>query len=230
MAQKYFINSDLINRTKVKSKVVLEMLDKLEAKNIRFFEPSSPNAENSSEHAVSADRYLIKRDISQVWKVYTRTHPAHGWTLKSSRFILMNDPHEYTYTYSGDEISREGFRYRIGQTFFLELKLYWHLFNIRYGPFQKSVAARVGIIPVALMVTDIEDECDHYKKFEVSYIKGNESTGKQIIEFHQHPNGTEIIHTSYFNKSPRNLKHYERFHKQLVDKFHGHFKQMIETE
>ncbi|MDA8793455.1 hypothetical protein N9N67_09420 [Bacteriovoracaceae bacterium] len=218
----YPIFTERIDKERIDSKVVLDMLEKFEQEEINHFQPSTRNPECNANYAKANDDYLINRPISDVWKAYTQTHPAQGWKLKSSRFILMNDPYYSRYVYSGDNISGQNFLYQIGQTFFLELKLYiYPIEGINLG-------IKVQTIPVALMVSGIEDELECYKKFEISYIRGNESSGKQVIEFYGQGNKTEIKHTSYYNKSPRNEKHYEYFHKQLVDKFHAHFKQMIE--
>ncbi len=176
-------------------------------KDLSSFSQSVETEEDFKDFPSMSKNYFIDSDIDNSFKTYLETPANIGWNTNKTKFVMMYDQESGETFQADDDLPS----YDEGQIFFLELKL-----------------TKKKVIPVAFAVNKI----DRVKRLmEITYLKENKSSGRQILKFVKDGEGTKIIHSSHYQtgKLVRNIL-YRPFHNKLVDAFHLNFKKRIEDE
>jgi hypothetical protein len=176
-----------------------------------FYEikPSWHSDHSAKQYNIQKKSYLIKENLSHVWKHYRTTSPAESWNGKKVMFGFMFSKKQNQPLYPGDNFTAID----TGQVIFLNLKL------LKFY----DLAMAFEVISV-----DVEN-----KIIEFSYIEGNTSQGKQTLQFIETRRGfTKIIHSSYFksNSAIRDRYLYPFFHNRTTNEFHRIMRKMLRKE
>lgn len=136
----------------------------------------------------------------KVWEHYMKANPTKVWNGKMLSFGLMVSKYEDEIMYIGEEYSEA----KVGQVFYLTINVLGGLIKV----------------PVAHEIIAIEPEKQY---FELSYVDGSKSIGKQRISFFRTGEGhTRIVHTTYY-KSDSNFRDryvYPYFHTKAISEYH----------
>jgi hypothetical protein len=195
-----------IPQKKVRHYIEVRKIDLMQ--NFSFIHASwKKNIDPSSFHTREKTFY-IKDKLPHVWECYRGANPTKSWTGHFVTFGLLltkySNSVEYLNNCSFPQVDT-------GQVYFLNLRLIGGLFNI----------------PVAFEIINIDTV---NRKIEFSYLEGNKSQGKQIIQFIDNEDGyTKIIHRSFFksNSPLRDILIYPHFHKKLIEEFHRNMKALV---
>jgi hypothetical protein len=190
-------------------------LDKIPQKRIREFiqvqldnnihSPSEVKSTYSkgddlSSHLMHEEIYTIPFPLDIVWTHYVKANPNEVWNGKMLSFGLMVSKHEDEVMYVGEDYTEA----KVGQVFYINLNIF-------------------GLVTVAVSHEIIAVESDK-KYFELSYVEGGKSVGKQRISFFETGEGeTHIVHTTYY-KSDSNFRDryiYPFFHTRAIGEYHG---------
>jgi len=196
-------------------------LDKIPQKSIREFvkDQMSNNIEtlsdikstytkgdDISQYLLHEEIYSLDSEPKDVWKHYMTANPAEVWKGKTLSFGFMVDKSDESLMYVGEKYNEA----KVGQVFYINLFIF-------------------GLINVAVSHEIIE--INHDKKyFELSYVHGSKSYGKQRIAFYETGDGsTRIVHTTYY-KSDSNFRDkyiYPYFHTKVIDEYHQSMKNTL---
>jgi len=152
--------------------------------------------------------YFFNDNIDSLWAHYTSTQPADGWDSKIISMELMCSKSNNVAYYSDDN---SGYL-EIGQVVFLNLKFLRGVYNLA----------------MAFEVTSINPR-DYI--MEISYVEGNLSKGKQMLEFKELSNSKTVIsHSSYYRSESKIRDHlvYPFFHNIIINSFHRNMKGLME--
>ena len=144
--------------------------------------------------------YSSRLEAESVWSKYIYTAITDAWDTRRTSFNLLYSKSDDILIYPDEE----SVKILNGQLIILNLKFFFGLYKI----------------PMAFIITRIDKE---NMIIEFSYIKGNPSEGKQVIQFHETKNGsTRIDHISYYKSKSffRDKLLYPYFHKKVIDGFH----------
>ena len=154
--------------------------------------------------------FFLKNKLAHVWDCYRNANPNKSWNGHFVRFELMISKFSNTVLYCNNSIFPV---IDTGQVYFLNVRLLQGILNV----------------PLAFEIINVDPG---QRIIEFSYIEGNKSIGKQIIQFSEIADGRiRITHSSYF-KSDSNLRDnllYPYFHKKLVREFHRNMKQLVQA-
>ncbi len=153
-----------------------------------------------SEHLFHEEVYTLSFPISKVWNHYVKANPNEVWNGKMMSFGLMISKNEDEVMYVGEEYSE----IKVGQIFYINLNIF-------------------GLVKVAVSheVIAVDPEKNY---FELSYVEGGKSVGKQRISFIETNDGqTKIVHSTYY-KSESNFRDkyiYPYFHTKVITEYHN---------
>jgi hypothetical protein len=155
--------------------------------------------EDLSQYLIHEEIFKIPHAPEKVWKHYMTANPNKVWNGKMLSFGLMISKQDNDIMYVGEEYSQA----KVGQVFYIEL----NIFGL------KKLAVSHEIISI--------EEDKNY--FELSYVEGSKSMGKQRINFHRTGDGeTRIVHTTYY-RSDSNFRDryiYPFFHTRAIGEYH----------
>jgi hypothetical protein len=144
--------------------------------------------------------YKVPHPPEKVWQHYMTANPNKVWNGKMLSFGLMVSKHDGLTMYVDEEYSAA----KVGQVFYINLSILGGLIKVA----------------VAHEIIAIEPE---KKYFELSYVEGSKSFGKQRIAFFGTDDGnTRIEHTTYY-KSDSNFRDryiYPFFHTRAIGEYH----------
>lgn len=190
-------------------------LDKIPQKGIRGFiqEQMSKNVKDKadikstytkgddlSSYLIHEETFHVPHPPEKVWEHYMRANPNEVWNGKMLSFGLMVSKYDDEIMYIGDAYSEA----KVGQVFYLTINILGGLIKV----------------PVAHEIIAVEPEQNY---FELSYVEGSKSFGKQRIAFFRTGEGnTRIIHRTYY-KSDSNFRDqyvYPFFHTKAISEYH----------
>lgn len=168
-----------------------------------------PNA-SVEGYKIRENVYGYKQGVQQVWNHYVHTNPGDSWNGKKVTFGFLFAKKEKRLVYNNQFISEID----TGMVVYIHLKLMLGL---------KSLSTAFQFINI-----DRENRI-----IEFSYLKGQDSEGKQRIQFFGQPNGhTRIMHTSFYktNSVVKNFFLYPFFHTRATNEFHRNMKKRIKND
>lgn len=161
-----------------------------------------PDEDVEAYHVIDRE-FLVKDSLETVWDDYLNAVLQESWNTRMIHFA-------FCYSRSSDSLYYANDKVRTivpGLIVYLDLKL---LFGV------KNLA-------VAFEITRIDPQ---ERMLEFSYLKGNETEGKQQLFFRRTNKGhTLITHLSYYKSGSKTRdKLYPLLHAQLINKFHRNMK------
>jgi hypothetical protein len=199
------IDLDLISKKKVRQFIVEHDINGPE--NYNRIQASWLSGNDLDDYHFQEKVFTFKEPLTNVWECYNTANPVQSWDGRKIDFGLLISKYTNSLLYE----SKGSFSaIDTGQVYILNLKLLKGIYNI----------------PVAFEITNI-DSCK--KIIEFSYIEGNVSKGKQILQFIKlDDHTTEIIHQSYFlSDSHLRDEVYPFYHKKIIKDFHRNMKHLI---
>jgi len=196
---------------KISQDKVQEFVERQQEHGIQTFEEIKPSLQSNSDikgYFVHENVYHVKKGIDEVWSSYVNRSPGKTWNGKRVSLGFLFSKKEDRIVYCDENISKID----TGMVVYLNLRLMSGLINI---------ATAFEIITI-----DREN-----KIIEFSYLTGNDSVGKQRIQFFKTSKGnTQILHTSFYksNNIPKNFFFYPYFHTRATNEFHRNIKRQIE--
>lgn len=159
-----------------------------------------------SQYRLHEKIFHAEHSPQEVWNHYMNANPAEVWKGKTLSFGLLVDKSNDSVMYIGEKYSEA----RVGQIFYINLFI-------------------LGLVNVAVSheIIEINPE-DRY--FELSYVKGSKSFGKQRISFVEAKNGsTDIIHTTYYKSDSdfRDKYVYPYFHTKVIGEYHENMRKSL---
>lgn len=168
---------------------------------------SPSDIKSTYEKGQDLSSFLIHEEVfklpfspEKVWKHYMTANPTKVWNGKMLSFGLMLSKYEDEIMYIGEDYSEA----KTGQVFYLTINVLGGLIKV----------------PVAHEIISIEPEKNY---FELSYVDGSKSFGKQRIAFYRTGEGTtRIVHTTYYKSDSefRDRYIYPYFHTKAISEYH----------
>ena len=190
-------------------------LDKIPQKSIRGFIQEQMNnkvvslsdvkstyveGQDLSEFLNHEEVYQVPFPPEKVWNHYMTANPSKVWNGKMLSFGLMVSKNDGEIMYLGDEYSEA----KVGQVFYITINVFGGIIKV---PVSHEI---IAVVP-------------EKRYFELSYVEGGKSWGKQRISFFQTGEGnTRIVHTTYY-KSDSNFRDryiYPFFHTKVIGEYH----------
>ncbi len=170
-------------------------------KRVSDFKASCTNCCQNMAFHVMENVYIIKDDPKSVWAMYKNINIAESWTGRLVSFgVLFSKWSDFVCYRNSDQMATAD----TGQVFFINLRLLSGFYNLPVG--------------VEIVAVNEQERFIH-----LSYIDGGKSTGDQIIQIEETPEGyTKVIHTSAF-KSDSNFRDkylYPHFHTKILNEYH----------
>lgn len=200
------INLELIPHKKVRTYVVENEINTLV--NFHSIHASWKIDTDVSDFRMHEKTFFVSERIGDVWDCYTAASPADSWNGHFVRFAMLISKQSNSVTYGSNIDFSE---IDTGQVYFLDLRLLQGIFNV----------------PVAFEIITVDSL---NKIIEFSYIDGNKSQGKQVVQFlDSGDGGTQIIHKSYFKSDSRMRDgfFYPYFHTRIIKEFHRNMRKLI---
>jgi len=195
---------------KISQNKVQKFVERQQEHGIETFEEIKPSMQSNSDitgYYVRENVYQVKKGVDEVWSNYLNKSPNKSWNGRKVSFGFLFSKKEDRIVYCDENISKID----TGMVVYLNLRLMSGLINIA----------------TAFEIITIDKE---NKIIEFSYLTGNESLGKQRIQFFETAKGkTEILHTSYYMSYnfPMNHFFYPYFHTRATNEFHRNIKRMM---
>lgn len=202
------IDLDLISKKKVRQFIIEHDINGLE--NYSQIQASWLSGNNLGDYHFHEKVFTFNEPLSNVWECYNKANPVQSWNGRKIDFGLLISKYTNSLLYESKGSFSE---IDTGQVYFLNLKLLKGIYNI----------------PVAFEITNVDSS---KKIIEFSYIEGNVSKGKQILQFVKlDDHMTQIIHRSYF-LSDSHLRDgiYPFYHKKIIKDFHRNMKRLIKQD
>lgn len=173
-------------------------------------EPSLHPNSSLEGYKVRENEYGFKENIQQVWHHYLHANPCDSWNGKKVTFGFLFAKKEKRLVYRNQFVSEID----TGMVVYINLKLMLGL---------KSLST-------AFQFINIDEK---HKIIEFSYLKGQDSEGKQRLQFFGLTNGhTRIVHTSFYKTKSvvKNFFLYPFFHTRATNEFHRNMKRMMKSD
>jgi hypothetical protein len=199
------VELDRIRQVKIR-----EYLKSEQEQGVLTFEDIKPSMQTSSDikgYLVRENIYQVKKGIDEVWYNYINRSPNKSWNGKKVSFGFLFSKKEDRIVYSDENLQKID----TGMVVYLNLRLVSGLVNVA----------------TAFEIINIDEK---NKIIEFSYLSGNESEGKQRLQFTQTRKGyTQILHTSFYKSDAvlRNYLFYPYFHTRITHEFHRNFRKLI---
>ena len=172
-------------------------------------EPSLLPGENINNYNVVVREFLIKDSIGKVWDIYENSGLQRAWSTRKIHYGFSNSRQDSCIFYAGDELNK----LVPGMIVYLNLDLLYGVKNLA----------------MAFEITRVDEE---EKVIEFSYLKGNETEGKQQLIFETNSRGNTLItHLSYYKSrvKPRD-KLYPHVHATIINRFHRNMKRIYKEK
>jgi hypothetical protein len=199
------INLNLIPQKKVRNYILDNEINTFQ--NFHSIHPSWKEGTDVSTFREHEKIFYVNEKITNVWNCYNAASPLKSWNGHFVRFAMLISKQSNSVMYNNNLSFSE---IDTGQVYFLDLRLLSGIFNV----------------PVAFEIITVDSI---NKIIEFSYIDGNKSQGKQVVQFFDNGDGTtRIVHHSYF-KSGSNLRDdiYPYFHTKIISEFHRNMQRLI---
>lgn len=199
-----------VDLNRVPFKKVRKYLHNQQHKMIQCFDdlaPSCSDDQDFTEFNVVENSYIVKKQLSDVWKMYCSVSPVEVWNGKIVAFGFMYSRQSKSLSYRNDNC--EGVE--TGQILYLNMKLLKGIYNL-------ALAFEIIKVDTA------------GKIIEFSYLTYGKAKGMQKIQLYETPEGyTKIIHITYFrsNSSIRDKFLYPFFHKKAITEFHNNIRKKL---
>ena len=165
--------------------------------------PSLEPDETPDGYQLVVREFLVKKNVGDVWNTYLHTGLQKAWNTQKINYAFSYSNHDDALFYRDDSSCKLD----TGLIVFLNLKL---LFGV------KNLA-------MAFEITRIDPM---QKILEFSYLKHNETEGKQQLIFEPTDKGyTLITHLSYYKSRVKTRDRlYPLVHAQIIRRFHRNMK------
>ena len=201
-----------VDTTKIEYPAVIKYLHRQMNSGIATFDeiqPSLKPGESINTYNVVVREFLIKDSINKVWDIYENSGLQRTWSTRKIHYGFSYSRQDSGIFYPGDQLNK----LVPGMIVFLNL-------DLLYGA--KNLA-------MAFEVTRVDEE---EKVIEFSYLKGNETEGKQQLIFESTSKGNTLItHLSYYKSrvKPRD-KLYPHVHATIINRFHRNMKRIYKEK
>jgi hypothetical protein len=158
-------------------------------------------------YLVRENVYLVKKGIDEVWNKYINRGPNKSWNGKKVSLGFLFSKKDDRIVYSDENLQKID----TGMVVYLNLRLVSGLVNIA----------------TAFEIINIDKK---NKIIEFSYLSGNDSEGKQRLQFYKTRRGyTQIVHTSFYKSKTllKNYLFYPYFHTRITNEFHRNIRKMM---
>jgi hypothetical protein len=199
------VELDRISQVKIR-----EYLKSEQEQGVKTFEEIKPSMQCNSDvkgYLVRENVYQVKKGIEEVWSNYVNRSPNKSWNGKKVSFGFLFSKKEDRIIYNDETLQKID----TGIIVYLNLRLVSGLINVA----------------TAFQIINIDNK---NKIIEFSYLSGNDSEGKQRLQFYQTRKGyTKILHTSFYKSNTflKNYLFYPYFHTRVTHEFHRNFKKLI---
>jgi hypothetical protein len=199
------VELDRISQVKIR-----EYLKSEQEQGVQTFKEIKPSMQTNSDikgYLVRENIYLVKKGIDEVWSNYINRSPNKSWNGKKVSFGFLFSKKEDRIVYSDENLHKLD----TGMVVYLNLRLVSGLVNIA----------------TAFEIITIDKK---NKIIEFSYLSGNDSEGKQRLQFSQTRKGyTQILHTSFYKSNTvlKNYLFYPYFHTRITNEFHRNFRKIM---
>lgn len=157
-------------------------------------------------YQIHEDSFHVPVPREEVWNHYLTADPNLAWNGKIINFALMLSKSDGKIMYRHDQYSGA----KVGQVFYLNLSI-------------------LGLLHIGVAHQIIGIDHDSYF-FELSYVEGSESRGKQRISFHATSiESTKIVHTTHYrsDSSFRDRYVYPYFHDKAIHEYHENMERSL---
>jgi len=202
------VRLDAVDTSKIEYPAVIKYIHRQMNSGIETFadvQPSLNPGQSINNYNIVDREFLIKDSINKVWDIYVNSGLQRTWTIRKIHYGFTYSRLADSIFYAGDKLSS------VIPGLIVNLNL-----NILLG---------IKNIAMAFEVTRVDEE---NKVIEFSYLKGNETEGKQQLIFKPTSNGNTLItHLSYYHSrvKPRD-KLYPYIHAQIINRFHRNMKRL----
>ncbi|WP_340113009.1 hypothetical protein [Maribellus mangrovi] len=206
------VRLDEVDTTKIELPSIIKYLHRQTDRGIETFadiQPSIEPGQSIDNYHIIDREFLIKDSIDRVWDIYVNSGLQRAWSTRKIHYgfsYSRDDDHIY---YKNDPVGGV----IPGLIVYLNLDL---LFGV------KNLA-------MAFEVTRVDPE---NKVIEFSYLKGNETEGKQQLIFESTPKGNTLIaHLSYYQSRIKTRdKVYPHVHATIINRFHRNMKRIYKEK
>ena len=183
-------------------KKVIKYLKNISRSYIHFsdIQPSVNDSSDLSRFYLHSGTYIVNAPVQQTWDACIFTPPTELWHGKILELSCIYNGNSDRVFYRSDQ-QFDSLEHH--QIYFINLRLI-RLFNVA----------------AALITTKIDADNN---LIEFTYIKGNKSTGKQVIRLVGTGDAeTKIIHDTYYQSKSkfRDKRLYSRFHQKAITELH----------
>ncbi len=201
-----------VDTTKIEYPAVIKYLHRQMDNGINTFDEIQPSlipGESINNYNVVVREFLIKDSIDKVWDIYENSGLQRTWSTRKIHYGFSYSRPDSSIFYAGDELNK----LVPGMIVYLNLDLLYGVKNLA----------------MAFEVTRVDEE---NKVIEFSYLKGNETEGKQQLIFQSTSKGNTLItHLSYYKSrvKPRD-KLYPHVHATIINRFHRNMKRIYKEK
>lgn len=207
-----FRGSSSIDLTRIKQKKVREFIVHHGLETLIGFSKMKSVCfvpEDEPSYRVHFKKFLVRKDIETVWKIYTQIHPKDAWNGDMVSFGLQYSQKTNCVNYLDDPYSGM----EKGQILILNLSIFG------------------GILKIAV-AHEVREVDEQQKLIKLSYMDGGASEGSQWINLQPTAEGfTEVHHKTLYksNSKFRDTVLYPRLHTKAISEFHVNVKRLAEA-
>lgn len=193
-----------IDLDRIPQKKIREFIQEQMNKNVkdkRDIKATYAIGDDLSSYHIHEETFHVAHSPEKVWAHYMKANPNEVWNGKMLSFGLMISKYDDEIMYVGDAYSEA----KAGQVFYLTINVLGGLIKV----------------PVAHEIIAVEPDKNY---FELSYVDGSKSFGKQRISFFRTGEGTtRIIHRTYYKSDSdfRDRYIYPFFHTKAISEYHN---------
>jgi hypothetical protein len=198
-----------IDLEKIPQKSIRSFIQEQMGNNINAFsdlQSTYSKGQDLSTFRIHEKIYKVGHPPEKVWDHYMNANPNEVWNGAMLSFGLMVSKNDGGIMYIGEEYNGA----KVGQVFYISLNIF-------------------GLVNVAVsheMISIVPEK----KYFELSYVEGSKSKGKQRITFFKTSDGnTRIVHTTYYKSDSdfRDNYIYPFFHTKAIGEYHDNMIQSL---
>lgn len=199
----FCVLSQEIDFSQIESKKVKKALINNQIQNVDDFENFLPrcfDTDSLTAYSKHERIYVFDVNAEQLWNSYLYTKPNLCWEGKRTQFGLLYEGNNRPLIYKRDHYGGMA----VGQTIFIELKLFAGLVKLAVAHQVKSI--------------DYQD-----KIINICYMANGASEGGQIITLKSLSEGkTEVNHTTYYRSKSkfRDKNLYPGIHNKIITEYH----------
>ncbi|MFV0593718.1 MAG: hypothetical protein ACK5M7_20265 [Draconibacterium sp.] len=206
------VRLDDVDTSKIEYPAVIKYINRQMDSGIETFEEIQPSlnpGQSVKDYNIIDREFLIRDSVNKVWDAYVNSGLQRSWSTRKIHYGFAYSRHADSIFYVGDKVNA------VIPGLIVNLNL-----NILFGI--KSIA-------MAFEITRVDEK---NKIIEFSYLKGNETEGKQQLIFEPTAKGNTLItHLSFYHSrvKPRD-KLYPYVHAQIINRFHRNMKRLYQQK